>query len=411
MYITQQGNAGITGSLSVGSLANLAEDQRMSIANPSTYYGDMFGLTLPYSFDPGVMYQVAQGGTNWNGQIASGSNIITSYPAGGNYNANYASYISVGDYVRDYNTNFRARVIAVSATTMSLDRNIAVSYTGSNFSYWPRVYGHTAGTLVYNTTTNKVNYWTTSSLNVLLDSSGSQSLTGSLIITGSSNSVLLEIDSPAVNNILYVSGSGNIGIGVSNPLNSLQVKDSISIGSTGNAGALYLRRSSDGAPLGQFYNSGNYTILKESQGAGGILETGYGTYALKWTGIGGSPSVGIGFDGTVSATTHIKGAGTTSSTTALLVQNANASASFSVRDDQSIIINGSSSMTIPNSGSALTLTRTGNYSNVGTKPILNILDDTGGANVAKGGIYVSITGASNNKFNCIKLEHNKWFQL
>jgi hypothetical protein len=191
MYITQQGNAGLTGSLTVGSLSNLSEDQRMSITNPGTYYGDMFGLTLPSSFDPGVMYQVTQGGTNWNGQIASGSNIITSYPAGISYNPNYASYISVGDYVRDANSGFRARVLTVSATTMSLDRNIAVSYTGSNYTFWPRAYGHTAGTLVYNTTTNKVNYWTTSSLNVLLDSSGSQAITGSLTISGSNAAVTM----------------------------------------------------------------------------------------------------------------------------------------------------------------------------------------------------------------------------
>jgi len=42
-------------------------------------------------------------------------------------------------------------------------------------------------------------------------------------ISGSSNSALLEIDSPAVNNILYVSGSGNVGIGTSTPASSLHI--------------------------------------------------------------------------------------------------------------------------------------------------------------------------------------------
>jgi hypothetical protein len=44
-----------------------------------------------------------------------------------------------------------------------------------------------------------------------------------LHISGASNSGLLEIDSPAVNNIIYVSGSGNVGIGTGTPTNTLQV--------------------------------------------------------------------------------------------------------------------------------------------------------------------------------------------
>jgi len=45
----------------------------------------------------------------------------------------------------------------------------------------------------------------------------------SLHISGASSNVLLEIDSPAVNNILYVSGSGNVGIGTGNPTKTLDV--------------------------------------------------------------------------------------------------------------------------------------------------------------------------------------------
>jgi hypothetical protein len=131
---------------------------------------------------------------------------------------------------------------------------------------------------------------------------------------------------------------GNVGIGVTTPLDSLQVKDVISIGSVGNAGILYLRRPSDGAVLGKFYNSGNYTILQESQGAGGILQTGYGTTSLKWSGISGNPRVGIGFDGTLLATAHIQGAGSSSSTTSLLVQNSSGASMLQVRDDNFTVI-------------------------------------------------------------------------
>jgi hypothetical protein len=45
----------------------------------------------------------------------------------------------------------------------------------------------------------------------------------SLHISGASNSVLLEIDSPAVNNILYVSGSGNVGIATNTSAYRLQI--------------------------------------------------------------------------------------------------------------------------------------------------------------------------------------------
>jgi hypothetical protein len=63
----------------------------------------------------------------------------------------------------------------------------------------------------------------------VMDISGSLGIgTGSapsarLFISGASNQALFEIDSPAVNNIIYVSGSGNVGIGTGTPTNTLQV--------------------------------------------------------------------------------------------------------------------------------------------------------------------------------------------
>jgi hypothetical protein len=277
---------------------------------------------------------------------------------------------------------------------------------------------------------------------------GTSTPSASLHISGSSGSVLLEVDSNSQQNILYVSGSGNIGIGTGAPTTVLDVRsaaastgvdkytgfttriqntkdgDSVNavlllVNQNGGNGGYYIRGLNNQQGQERFYVNGNGGIYSISNGtfAGNVQATQirWNTDSDGWIGDGGldgtfmvvtngieryrinsSGNLLLGTT-TNSARLTIQGSGATSSTTSLLVQNANTSASLSVRDDQSIIINGSSSMTIPNSGSALTITRTGNYSNVGTKPILNILDDTGGANVAKGGIYVSITGASNNR--------------
>jgi hypothetical protein len=54
---------------------------------------------------------------------------------------------------------------------------------------------------------------------------GTTTPSASLHISGASSAALLEIDSPAVNNKLYVSGSGRIGIGSSNPQTRLDVLD------------------------------------------------------------------------------------------------------------------------------------------------------------------------------------------
>ena len=98
--------------------------------------------------------------------------------------------------------------------------------------------------------------------------------TASLHISGSSNSVLLEIDSPAVNNILYVSGSGNVGIGTGSPstlLNLKQVNSSTSIlrldsstsvgSNTYEVGVDFYSRitgagGTDSSPVGKIYGTG-----------------------------------------------------------------------------------------------------------------------------------------------------------
>jgi hypothetical protein len=219
----------------------------------------------------------------------------------------------------------------------------------------------------------------------------------SLHISGSSNSTLLEIDSPAVNNILYVSGSGNVGIGTSTPTSTLHVKglttvyasssfkveNSTTSGSfkvtdtgklflavnnsigynepqTTNSASMYIYEgpnnsgragitihSGQSAANGSFLHLFNYIshwasgIQHYSAGGGAIQKMRFyiGYDASQQLGDGGNimtiSSNGLGINTLateITANLQVKGSGTTSSTTALLVQNANASASLSVKD-------------------------------------------------------------------------------
>jgi hypothetical protein len=64
---------------------------------------------------------------------------------------------------------------------------------------------------------------------------GTLTPSASLHISGASSAALLEIDSPAVNNILFVTGSGRVGIGTGTPVVNLQVGDG-----TNGANSLYV---------------------------------------------------------------------------------------------------------------------------------------------------------------------------
>jgi hypothetical protein len=55
---------------------------------------------------------------------------------------------------------------------------------------------------------------------------GTTTPSSSLHISGASSAALLEIDSPAVNNIIFVSGSGNVGIGTNIPTTTLDISGS-----------------------------------------------------------------------------------------------------------------------------------------------------------------------------------------
>jgi hypothetical protein len=211
-------------------------------------------------------------------------------------------------------------------------------------------FGGTPGSIifkygVYNNTASVEYGRLNSSGNFLI---GTTAGSAKLLISGSSNSTLFEIDSPAVNNILYVSGSGNVGIGTGTPTYTLDVSGSARI-QTAAAGVPNLLHISnlqtDGGPgtAIALYTGGNVSnasrIVALRSGTSGQSDIG-----LETTGVtrlfvaANSGNVGIGTT-SPSAQLQVKGSGTTVSTTSLLVQNANNRTSFTVSDDGRVGIN------------------------------------------------------------------------
>jgi len=191
----------------------------------------------------------------------------------------------------------------------------------------------------------------------------------SLHITGSSNSALLEIDSPAVNNILYVSGSGNVGIGTNTPAYTLEVGGPI----YSSPGQLLITASgSVGTKEGAFIAAGTGRTLQMGIADNSVVPVGidmfetnntFGSTYLNFrvnnfdlvrmtgsnVGIGTiTPAYNLDVSGsgrftnglTVTGSTilnngqtTIKGAGATSATTALLVQNSTPTNIITVLDN------------------------------------------------------------------------------
>ena len=259
--------------------------------------------------------------------------------------------------------------------------------------------------------------------------------TASLHISGASSNVLLEIDSPAVNNILYVSGSGTIGIGkatgyaleiantsslqetaytnipfgyatgsaavsitphiyatagqrsfyslyINNPAITVSgsfgnydyrglyvaggstfnggitagdsrffaTSNAVSFqgynpfnGQTGDAagGITFTSRQvagGDEAGIGAYYGGGSrlYIYNKYNASDSKVIFSLGGTIRSTYFGTG-NLSIGNG-ETDMSARLGVKGSGTTSSTTALLVQNANATSSLQIYDNGNITI-------------------------------------------------------------------------
>jgi hypothetical protein len=147
----------------------------------------------------------------------------------------------------------------------------------------------------------------------------------------------------------FVYSGSNVGIGTSNPTYALEVS-----GSTGNQGVISSRR------LIAYGGTAADPAMATESTIAGLFEAGYAqlgfssyageagrieTNARRWN---------IGMTGG-TAKFNIRGTGTTSSTTALLVQNANASGSLVVLDDGNVGIgtsNPSTKFVVSNAGAS-----------------------------------------------------------
>jgi hypothetical protein len=168
------------------------------------------------------------------------------------------------------------------------------------------------------------------------------------LITGSDNANLLQVSSPSAVSALFVSGSGRVGIGTTSPTNTLQVAGGITATSitSSTIGGLnlgqftpYIRYNTNGISPSSSFGHDNSYILSEFGGGFGTNDLSF--YVGSFTPseimriVGSTGFVGIG-ESSPSARLEIKGSGATSATTALRVENSNASTSLVVLDNGNV---------------------------------------------------------------------------
>jgi hypothetical protein len=237
---------------------------------------------------------------------------------------------------------------------------------------------------------------------------GTSTPSASLHISGTS-AILFEIDSPTANNIMFVSGSGNVGIGTNTPTASLDIfrnntgniqtnNDSVIVRgnnprlkilgtsagsstgdgviqfSTGDGGDRWVITGGSTFAIGAGWYNSNTSLFRITNNSGGNTAASVflanadsdSRFSLGFSGTNGTPLSGFTGTGrlyisstglaTPSAMLQVRGSGTTSVTTALRIENSNASASLVVRDDSNVgigISTPSASLHIVSSSAAL----------------------------------------------------------
>jgi hypothetical protein len=202
----------------------------------------------------------------------------------------------------------------VRIPTGSLTVSGSSFFTGSlNLGTGTVLYGDTANSsLILDQTTGAyLKYGTTSEIGLL----------GSITRLRAANSIQLQTGTTTH---LFVSSSGNVGIGTVAPSYTLDISGSLRVGTPTATPHLVFARASNNyitTPAGGaiLFNLNNTAV--ENSSIVSIYSTGL--------------RVGTGFSNP-SAVAHVRGSGTTSATTALRVENSNASASLVVLDNGNV---------------------------------------------------------------------------
>ena len=172
---------------------------------------------------------------------------------------------------------------------------------------------------------------------------------------------------------MFISSSGNVGVGLDNPTHKLHVSSS----ATGQA----LKLSGTGANYIDFLVD-NRSAIGWNGSSGTIYLSGRGNGLF----IGNTPT-------DASARLHVKGSGTTSATTTLLVQNSTPSTLFSILDNGNVGVGTAApSFLLDVSGSARSQVY---HTNFGTSSI-NLLTSGQTAQTADRGIFVGLGTFSNS---------------
>jgi hypothetical protein len=199
-----------------------------------------------------------------------------------------------------------------------------------------------------------------------IPASGITGLNLSQIATGSvTASVSLGTGSFTINsgssNFLFVSSSGNIGIGTTTPSRLLHVNE---------GGTRLYQTFKPGVPTLYVYHGrteNDSTVRFENGSGDNLYFGGNGLFVTGNTNIGSGTTL-------LGARLGVRGSGTTSSTTALLVQNSNASSSLAVLDNGNVGI-GTTTPTYPLSVQGMSYFNTNTSS---TNSILRLTDNTNG---------------------------------
>jgi hypothetical protein len=132
-------------------------------------------------------------------------------------------------------------------------------------------------------------------------------------------------------NFFWNNTTKRLGVGTNTPGYTIEAVGEIRGITQVSGQILALRRTSDGAVQSTIGFSAGLEI-NDTSGQGGRLSS-VGATALKWLTSSSQPRIGVGFNGSILATAHIQGSGSTSATTSLLVQNSSGTASFQIKDD------------------------------------------------------------------------------